>query len=99
MRTCQVVEGNRDLKVLIPEVLFLYLESTLEEVLRLPRVAKQSVGVAQAAQRAGDLKVLLPEVFFLYLESSFEEVLLLPRVAQAVSRRLPKLTNVAATPQ
>ena len=96
MRKCQVVEGNRDLKVILPEVFFLDFKGSLEEVLLLARVAQLSVGAAQVAQRNRELKVLLPAVFFLYLESSFEDVLLLPRVAQ-VSVSVPRLTNVIAT--
>ena len=54
-----------------PKCCSLYLESTLEEVLLLPRVAQPSVGVGEVGQRNRDLKVILPEVFFFYLKGSF----------------------------
>ena len=47
MRKCQVVEGFRDLKVILPEVFFFYLESSFEEA----SSGQPSVGVGEVGQR------------------------------------------------
>ena len=82
----QIVQGDCHFKVILCEMLFLYLEGALQEFFRFFVVFETVVGDAQVPQRDCHFKVILCEILFLYLEGALQEFLRLLVVFEATVR-------------